>query len=328
MGRNVRVTDRQTFTDEALAGDLSLAQVAAEEVGPFIFINMDRSPVPIQDYLKGILPTLQSYDIGGMQLVKDVKVPVDANWKIAMNAFQETYHTHAQHPQVMLSTDEFHVQYDFYPSGHSRMITPQGLVSPRQNFREQMNDDIGAMLSAAGVDPADVQNAHDARPAMQRRKRSLGATGGVDYSRFTDTQLTDIYSGQIFPNTTFSAQPEGLLWTRYMPHATDPEKCIMHVLILARGKMPPRMAGLKGTGEPTSRVPRETVVAGSTGTYEVLEQDLDAIPLVQLGVRSASLPFIRFSEQEGRLQHFYAEIDSYLKRGEEADSATHHGAVP
>jgi hypothetical protein len=46
---------------------------------------------------------------------------------------------------------------------------------------------------------------------------------------------------------------------------------------------------------------------------EVLEQDANNIPQVQLGIRSRGLRGkTRYGEQERRIQQFYAEIDLYL----------------
>jgi hypothetical protein len=45
---------------------------------------------------------------------------------------------------------------------------------------------------------------------------------------------------------------------------------------------------------------------------EVLDQDSDLLPVVQKGARSRGFKGPLWSEQEGRLRHFHAELDRMM----------------
>lgn len=318
-GKLARVTDRATFDPAALCGDLDLAEVPVAVQSGLVFVNLDGQAPPVEDYLGEFGATLASYAIGDLRVVRDVEVELPANWKVALNAFQETYHAHAQHPQLKLRADDVFVQYDYFAHGHSRMITRNGVPSPRLPDPNAVTPVLADMLRDAGLDPAAFEGrAQDAREAIRAVKRAPGNIFGVDYSRFTDSQLTDGWACSVFPNTVFTAQAEGMNVQRFRPHPTDPERCFYNVFVLARPGARPSLASrrmeVKAEALAGGRPERFRGTLDNTGLYEILDQDVDAIPHIQAGMRSPSLPFIRLGEQEGRLQQFYAEIDRYLDR--------------
>jgi phenylpropionate dioxygenase-like ring-hydroxylating dioxygenase large terminal subunit len=318
-GKLARVTDRGTFDPSALCGDLDLGEVRVAVYSALVFINIDGQAPPIEQYLGDFRATLDSYAMDELRVVRDVEVELPANWKVAINAFQETYHAHAQHPQLKLRADDVFVQYDYFAHGHSRMISRNGVPSPRLKDPNAVTPVLAEMLKDAGLDPAAFAGrAQEVRKAIQAVKRAPDNIFGVDYSRFTDSQLTDGWACSVFPNTVFTAQAEGMNLQRFRPHPIDPERSIYNVFVLARPGARPSLASRR------MEVSAEALAGGrpqrfrgtleNTGLYEILDQDVDAIPHVQAGMRSPALPRIRLGEQEGRLQQFYAEIDRYLDR--------------
>jgi phenylpropionate dioxygenase-like ring-hydroxylating dioxygenase large terminal subunit len=318
-GKLARITDRGTFDPAAICGDLDLGEVRVQAYSAFIFINLDGRAPPLETYLGAFRPTLDSYAMEELRVVRDVEIELAANWKVAINAFQETYHAHAQHPQLKLRADDVFVQYDYFAGGHSRMITRNGVPSPRLADRNALTPVLVEMLRDAGLDPAAFEGrALAAREAIQAVKRAPDNVFGVDYSRFTDSQLTDGWACSVFPNTVFTAQAEGMNLQRFRPHPTDPERCFYNVFVLVRPSAGPQLAfrrmEVKDEALAGGRPARHYGTMDNTGLYEILEQDVDAIPHVQKGMRSPALPRIRLGEQEGRLQQFFAEIDRYLDR--------------
>lgn len=316
-GKSIRVTDRDTFAPEALAtvdGEgLDLAEVHAEIFGGLVFVSFARDPMPLEIYLAGMGPVLKSYRIEEMQVLRDVQLVLPANWKLAINAFQEAYHVHSQHPQATLRGDDIDVQFDFFENGHSRLIQPQGVVSHRRADRNHMNQPLADMLTDAGLNPDDFEGrTSDARLAIREIKRQPDNIFNIDYSHMTDSQVTDIWSGQVFPNVSFTTQAEAFSLQRFHPHPTDPELTIWNIIQVGRKTRAPRRLEVDPAVFEGKRPQRKRTTVEETGLYEVLDQDVETIPMVQKGVRSPSMKFIRLGEQEARLQQMYAELDRYL----------------
>ena len=160
-----------------------------------------------------------------MKVVRHVRSEWGANWKVGVEAFYESYHLHAVHPETRGVMGDLNVQYDLYPHGASRMIVPLGQPSPRAHDQETVNEGLQAMLQDAGVDPATFSGtAADVRRAIQLGKRERAERLGLDYERFSDGQLSDSWATGIFPNVQIGCHPEAVFLMRFLPHETDPER--------------------------------------------------------------------------------------------------------
>ena len=323
-GANRRVTDREYFHADALCGDLNLRAVRCETWGGFVFINPDPAAEPLLTFLDAMPAMLEAYAIGDMHIVKDVVIAMDCNWKVAAEAFLEPYHVHITHPALLPAVDEVHNQYDFYANGHARLITPIGIPSPRDRDRDSVNPGLAYMLREAGIDPDNFGgDASDVRAAIAAAKRQDDNVFGLDYSAYTDAQLTDDWNPSIFPNMALNAFPEAVQVMRFLPHATDPAKSFFHVWILVPttkpGVRPPANFGVEpevdvsGAVRPTRIYTRQE----DAGVGDVLQQDIDNMAAVQKGLASAGMQAgVRLSEQEQRIQQFHAEIDRRLEAAE------------
>jgi phenylpropionate dioxygenase-like ring-hydroxylating dioxygenase large terminal subunit len=321
-GTNRRVTDREYFHDDALCGDLNLRAVRCGTWGGFVFINMDLDAEPLRDFLDVLPGMLEAYATQDMHLVKDVMIAMDCNWKVAAEAFLEPYHVHITHPALLPAVDEVQNQYDFYRNGHARLITPLGIPSPRERDRNTVNPGLAYMLREAGIDPDSFTgSAADVRGAIAKAKRRDDNVFGLDYSAFTDAQLTDDWNPSIFPNMALNAFPEAVQVMRFLPHASDPAKCIFHVWILVPttkpGIRPPINFGVEDDVDVTGKIRPKRVYThqDKAGVGDVLQQDIDNMAAVQRGLTSAGMANgTRLSEQEQRIQQFHAEIDRRLAR--------------
>ena len=318
-GKNVRVTDRESFSQEALAENLDLTPIHVREWNGMVFVNLAEQPIAFEDYYAGVLPMLASYPIDQMYVVKDLTVEIPANWKTMYSTFNETYHAHATHPQAKPIFDDHFVQYDFYRHGHNRNLFALGIVSQRWPDTRFVNAGLAFMLEEAGIKASRYKgDARGVRRAIQKAKRE-NMPFGIDYAGFTDNQITDDWNPSLFPNVTFNMHPEGILVMRFRPHATDPERGYWDNIVLTRrlkdGQRPPAYMGVDADADVTGKTRPEHVEATveAPPSSELLVQDLNNMVTLHRGLKSKGLNGkIVLSEQEMRIQQFLAELDLYL----------------
>lgn len=319
-GRNQQVTDAETFRAEVLCHGTDLSSVRAAEAAGLVFINMDDQAPALEDYLAPILPMLEGYRMDLMHVVQHRRSDWAANWKGGVDAFYESYHLHAIHPQTMSVIDD-RTHIDLWPGGLSRQFVP--MAQPNSHYPDQVgiNPGIAALLADAGVDPASFDGtAMDSRAAVAQAKRTRAAAIGLDYSHFSDAQLTDATIFGIFPNMQIGCHPEAVFLHRFKPHASDPGQFTYDTMILYRhvdapGYGAPGWMGLGADVDLTGATRPEPVHTGlgePPGMGEVLDQDSDLLPTVQAGARSRGFKGPLWCEQEARLRHFHVEIDRQL----------------
>jgi phenylpropionate dioxygenase-like ring-hydroxylating dioxygenase large terminal subunit len=315
------VTDRETFRPELLCDSPGLVAVACAEKAGIVFVNMADNPSPLDAALGIPEGYLEAYNIDQMAVVRQVSSEWAANWKIGVEAFYESYHLHAVHPETRGVMGDLNVQYDLYPGGASRMIVPLGQPSPRAADQETVNEGLQAMLQDAGVDPQTFSgNAGEVRRAIQVSKRARAEQMGLDYSKLEDGQLSDSWATGLFPNVQIGCHPEGVFIMRFLPHESDPEKFYYDTMTLIfpaddPDYKPPAWMGIPGgtdlTG--TTRPDCERYGPGEDANLgQVLNQDADLLPVVQRGIRSRGFKGQLWGEQEQRLRHFHAELERYL----------------
>ncbi len=127
--------DFPTVTKE----EYSLPPVKVGHWGGWIFINPDPNCEPLADYLGDIdrhfqRPFSQRYKAAHM--VK--RLP--CNWKVAQDAFMESYHVIGTHPELLPTFSDANSKYDVWPN-ISRAMSPSGPPSPHTDL---INPDITA----------------------------------------------------------------------------------------------------------------------------------------------------------------------------------------
>ncbi|MDT4826166.1 3-phenylpropionate/cinnamic acid dioxygenase subunit alpha [compost metagenome] len=320
-GANVRVTDREVFSEQALCGDLGLKSVRCETWAGFVFICMDDDAPDLATFLGDITRVMAPYRMEDMHVVRDVVLTMECNWKTGLEAFLEAYHLHITHPQAMPATEDYLGQFDVFRHGHARHVTAVGVPSVRLSDRATVNPLLQFLLLDAGIDPATfIGTAADVRAAIRDAKRNPDNHFGLDYSGFTDSQITDDWNYFLFPNMTLNTHPEGVLIMRFLPHPTDPGKFDYHVLVvmpkLKEGAKAPFYMGVE-EGEDISGASRPERIRSTRDKPrlgEVLEQDIGNIEAVQAGLQSRGFPGgMRYAEHELRIQVFHAELARYLQ---------------
>jgi len=316
-----RITDEETFHPDVVKHRPGLTPVKCETHAGIVFICMSDEVAPLKEMIGLPDDYLESYQIDRMKVVRHVRSEWGANWKVGVEAFYESYHLHAVHPETRGVMGDLNVQYDLYPNGASRMIVPLGQPSPRMHDQDTVNEGLQAMLQDAGVDPATFSgSAADVRRAIQRGKRERAERLGLDYSRFVDGQLSDSWATGVFPNVQIGCHPEAVFLMRFIPHETDPERFYYDTMTLLfpaddPDYCPPAWMGLPEGTDVTGRTRPATehyTIEEDAGLGLVLSQDAAFLPIVQQGMRSRGFKGQLWGEQEQRLRHFHVELERRL----------------
>ena len=319
-GENVAVTDPDTFRPKVLCHDRNLTSLRCEVAAGLVFISMDPDIQPLKQWLAPILPQLELYQIDRMHVVQHRKSDWGANWKGGVDAFAETYHLHAVHPQTQCLMDD-RTQIDLWPGGFSRQFVPFAQPSPRFGDQDSINPGIAMMLKDAGIDPAGFPGtAKDSRAAIQQAKRARSVQYNLGYDRFSDTQLSDSTIYSVFPNAQIGCHPEAVFLHRFLPNAENPNQFIYDTMILyahvdAPNYAPPAWMGLSTELDVSGETRPDIVYTGlgePPGLGDVLDQDSNLLPIVQAGARSRGFRGPLWSEQEARVRHFHAELDRMM----------------
>jgi phenylpropionate dioxygenase-like ring-hydroxylating dioxygenase large terminal subunit len=295
-GRLTHVLDEHTFAGGVPREERSLVPLACSVHAGFVWVAFDRDAPPLRDYLGPMAEALERYDLVQWVVSQSVTIRLEANWKTCVDAWNEPYHVHSTHPQLLPALDDVHVHYE--PMGrHYLQATQLGVVSPRLPTPTTLNPFLEALMKDAGIDPASFEGTPaDVRVAMQRARR----TSRPDvYARLSDAQLTDVYSYFVFPNLCFVMWADTGVVYRYMPHADDPNRGSIDFLNVTRD----RNAAVSPHAEQARHDPT---------IPEVLAQDLDVIENAQRGMRSRGFTELFLSESEIRVAHLHAGIDEVM----------------
>jgi phenylpropionate dioxygenase-like ring-hydroxylating dioxygenase large terminal subunit len=320
-GRLLRITDEDTFRPEVVRHRPCLRAVRCKVHAGLVFINMDDGAGPLSDAIGLPQGYLEAYHLEEMFVVRHHVSEWAANWKTGVDAFYETYHLHAVHPETRTVMNDMGVQCDLYPHGCSRMIVPLAMKSARVDDQDSVDEGLAMMMRDAGMEPDQFRDsARELRTAIQRAKRVRAGRCGLDYSGLVDGQLTDSWATGIFPNVQIGLHAEGAFLMRFLPHPSEPERFFYNTMTLWRPCADPSYTvpawmglpeGTDVTGATRPDVER-TAIGESPNLGLVLDQDSELLPVVQKGLRSRAFQGPLWSEQEQRLRHFHAELDRYL----------------
>ncbi|MGV6807570.1 MAG: aromatic ring-hydroxylating oxygenase subunit alpha [bacterium] len=307
--------DFEYVGNEAL--DLPPAQVG--EWAGFVFVNPDINAKPLEDYLEVLPAHYKDYELDKCAKVIHVQKAIDCNWKVGLEAFMESYHVIATHPQIMPFTADANTQYDILSDNITRLITANCLTSPHleklpeQEILETMLADGGRMMSETKLEVPEGTTARKFMADLNRK--TFSEAYGKDFSQVTDSELLDPILYWVFPNIQIWGGFLANIVYQFRPDGNNPNRCIFDIRLLQRFK--------DGEEKPTGMQPHvltddeafsDAAELGVLGG--VFDQDMGNLPHMQAGLRAAGTngrDGLIFGEyQESRIVHMHNMIDKYI----------------
>ena len=311
-----KVEDARTAERPGAAERLALVPVAVDAWGGFVFVNPNPGAEPLAAYLEGLPEELAWVGMEQFSCEAFMTVPLACNWKVVVDAFIETYHLHAVHPQMLAIADDVNTPITLYDR-HSRFVQPYGVPSPRrrgsvsnQELWESFVSNLGHRMGipfadqgAPGPHPP-IPEGRSMRDVLVARIRQHLAGTGPHYADLDDHHVIDDFHYHLFPNAVLNVFAGWFGLIRARPGAT-PDDCLLDMWNF---ELRP--------AETTDAHPRPTV--RTLGPEEiralgpVLLQDLDLMPQVQRGLRRPGLEHFQLTRSEARIGRMHEILDRYL----------------
>ncbi|HIG43120.1 MAG: aromatic ring-hydroxylating dioxygenase subunit alpha [bacterium] len=306
------------FDDGVPADELALQPVKVAIWGGWLWFNMDLDACPLTEYLGEIGTHLETYELENYTLLDYQTFEWNGNWKHAVDAFNESYHFAALHPDMIEFGEGHNIPIELWGI-HSRMLNFNRTVSDVVSDRESMTPLREHMMIARTGNESPVYSvpAKDVHLEEIQRRRELENDTYLPYKNMNDEQLVHQYHYTFFPNSTFTQTPDGGAVFRYRPHATDPARCYYDFFILAH--LPPATPEFERPPHKTHRhddgIDYESAFKGTFDPIlaNVIAQDGSNMVTMQKGVQSDSFKGMHLSEQEIRLRHFHKTIDDFIE---------------
>lgn len=316
---------------------MSLPEVRVDRWQGFILISEKEDIENFADWIGPVSAHYDNWSLDECYTAAWIGRVIPANWKAVAEAFMEAWHTITTHPQIMGFTGDANTRYDLYGDHANRAITPSAVLSPHiadrhdqqyildslQSFANEGGEDVeaprkpGARFSETEDTAQDVDLSD---PVMARKvtaeanRQVFGDMAGRDLSEISDSEMTDNFTYNIFPN--FAP------WGGFIPNIVyrwrpgrDPDHCLMDIRILMRGKPGeplPKAAPMHliGEDEPFASA-AHLIGAGLAGVFD---QDMENLPYVQEGMKASANKRIELGKyQESRIRHFHQTLDKYLE---------------
>ena len=307
-----------------------LAPVQVDTWGGWLFINMDPDWEPLADYLFPAAKMLDPFGLENMRFKWRKWLNFDCNWKVAMEAFNETYHVFTTHPEFN-KFGEFkgwakaqgrhsNIGYDA-PKGmdETKSKIRLGTGDPRISTAEMQvytMEETNATTTQTLVNAAKrlVDELPEGTPADEVLQHWLTSARRDDEARGVvwPTIPADILgqSGtawQIFPNFQIGQGLTSALCYSARPDPSyDPNKCIFEVAVYE----------LYPKGE-EPQTEWDYTPSASPNWLSVLPQDFSNMAAVQQGMKSLGFPGTKPNPyRERSTVNLHYQLAKYMGTGE------------
>jgi phenylpropionate dioxygenase-like ring-hydroxylating dioxygenase large terminal subunit len=139
----------------------SLVQLRCEQWGNLVFVNRDPDAPPLAQFLGRIPAELAHFEFGSRRAGASSFYELKCNWKIAVEAFLESYHVDTTHPQTVSPfLDSRGCAIELWNDWHSMMVIPTREGSDFEYLQAQSDDPRHELTRAGSINVAIFPNIH------------------------------------------------------------------------------------------------------------------------------------------------------------------------
>ena len=298
--------------------EYKLREVLVDTWGGFVFINMDSEASGLHEYLGETISHFKNWGMDKRYTYIHIQKELPCNWKAAMEAFMENYHTRVVHPQLLITSSGASTQYDLFGDHLSRFI---GLTAvPDPDFDRDLSEEekLETMLvgdASLAADGPKIRDGETARRTMANYlRRYFDETLDVEFdSDLTDSEIIDTIEYTLFPNAFLFPGFSLPMVYRFRPIGNSPDRSLFDLLYLRpiprSGEFPDSAEPVRiGVNDSYADVPGMDPAMG-----HVYDQDTDNLDLQQQGFHTADKDGGTMGNyQEIRIRHFHQVLDKYL----------------
>ncbi len=307
-GKNSFVPRKKTFAEHNVQpGDIDLVPVRCEVWGGCAWINLDDGAPPLRESLEPAASILDAWKVESLRTEWWYASRLPVNWKLAIEAFVESYHVVQTHPQLVIPT-----RYGLRDSGP---FDSRAFVEADIGYLRTMSEGMAGMVHANDVRIAeglrDIELPGEADQAMATWNRTLNDAvtrwhrdRGDDMPDLNDLEARglNLEFFQCFPHSFVLPMYSSATAYRFRPLA--PEETLMEIWSLTRypeGEEPERPAQPEVWECDDPRWP------------PIPTQDFSNLPRQQRGLHAKGFEYMRLSAGlEGHIANFQRTIDGYL----------------
>ncbi len=296
-GENTYIQHQDDWQGSLDASCTNLSKVHVDTWGGWIWINLNPDAEPLPEYLAPIPDMLDPFQLQNMKTRWRKWIVFECNWKVAMEAFCETYHVPGTHPEFM-AFGQFrgwarnqglhsHIGYEA-PKGQEEDAGKMrlGTGDARKTTAEMQeftwaNANTNTTETLVAVSKRLVDELPEDTPGPEvsaywiKTAREEDAARGVVWPTVDPLHTAKTGTAwQVFPNFQIGHAVNNMLCYQARPYGDDPNKCIFEAAVYElypEGKAP------ETEWEYTER----------SDWPPVLQQDFDNMGQVQRGMKSS-----------------------------------------
>ncbi len=315
-GENTFVFARHEFDESMLSrAEIDLVPVRIEFWAGCAFINFDDDAPDLRTSLGPVADRMDSRHADKLKMDWWCGTVLPTNWKLAMEAFQEGFHTPKTHPQLhavsVNANDAFGADYDNRPVNAD--LDPRATVNMHVDFMAKLSEGMDGMVHKTEVavleklrdmdvpeDPNQATMAFygKAYEAVEQDARARGA----DIFEFGKVAQEHPFHAVEFMFPHFFLLPMLGAMSAYRIRPLTPETCLFEIWSLV----------IRPEGEAYDTPSEPMMLPYDSQKFpEIPRQDYANLPLQQRGLHD--LEYMRLATRhEGMISNYQRLVDGYL----------------
>jgi phenylpropionate dioxygenase-like ring-hydroxylating dioxygenase large terminal subunit len=255
-GENTHIPFEEDWKGALTPENTHLGEVKLDTWGGWLWINLDPNSEPLRDYLEPAASLLEPFQLQNMRYRWRKWGIFDCNWKVAIEAFNETYHIQTTHPEfnqygsfrgwARAQGKHSHIGYDapkdidanqqaklrVGSTGDPRISTAQMQV---YTWEKANTNTTQTLVNAALRLKDELPEGTSAGQVLQHwlaSARRDDAARGVIWPTVEPAHVGKSGTAwQIFPNFQIGHAVNNMLCYNARPYGYDPDKCIFEAAV-------------------------------------------------------------------------------------------------